>query len=299
MKSNGFSAADRCLADRICLGTVQFGTDYGIANKAGKPSTDMVFDILDYARSAGIRLLDTASDYGNSESLIGKYIAARKADFKIITKMAAAKNNSDAEKNYRATLEKLHQPRIYGYLVRSTDLDEYGKIRKHLETLREKQLVEKIGVSLYKTGELDYLLDSRLPFDIIQVPYSIFDQRFDEYFPVLKKMDVEIYSRSAFLQGLFFLDEDRIAENFTAASTQMAGLRRLSAENDIPIPALCLCFAALNSSIDKIVIGVDSTEQIKTNMESLGYMDRVNNIYNELKALKLEDEEILLPYNWK
>ena len=287
------------MTDRLCLGTAQFGMPYGIANKTGKPSGSKVFEILEYAYKVGIRTIDTASEYGDSESMIGEYVSTHKADFKVIAKMPAAKNDFAIEEDFKAGLKKLGQPRIYGYLVRSAVLGEYRKIRKYLERLREKHLIEKVGLSLYKTDELDRLLDSKQPFDIIQVPYNVFDQRFDGYFPVLKEMGVEIYSRSVFLQGLFFLGEDRISESFTAASTVMTKLRRLSAEKDISVPALCLCFAALNRGIDKIIIGVDSPEQIKENIGSLRNIDRVKNLYDELKSLKLEDEEILLPYNWK
>jgi len=287
------------LIGKICLGTAQFGMDYGIANKNGKPSRDTVFDILDYAHSTGIRTLDTASEYGDSESLIGEYITGRKADFKIISKMATAKNNSDAEKNCRAALERLNQPCIYGYLVRSTALNGYRGMRRHLEELKEKQLIKKMGLSLYKTDELDRLLDSKLPFDIIQVPYNIFDQRFCGYLPILRHMGVEIYSRSVFLQGFFFLDEAEIYENFTGARTVMAKLRGISVERDISINALCLCFAVLNDNIDKVIIGVDSLRQIKENVASLKDINRVKDVYDELKALRLEDEEVLLPYKWK
>lgn len=286
------------MIDRLCLGTAQFGMPYGIANKTGRPSKNAVFDIMEYAYNAGIGIIDTASEYGDSESIIGEYFSIRKADFKIIAKMPAVKGDFTIEDDFRAGLKRLRQPRIYGYLVRSAALSEYRKIQEHLERLKEKHLIEKIGLSLYKTDDLDRLLDSKQPFDIIQVPYNIFDRRFDRYFSLLKGMGIEIYTRSVFLQGLFFLGEDRISESFTAASAAMTGLRRLSAEKSISVSALCLCFAALNGSIDKIVIGVDSPEQIKENIESLRSIDKVKNHYDELKALKLEDEEILLPYNW-
>lgn len=287
------------MIDRLCLGTAQLGMPYGIANKTGKPSRDKAFEILECAYNAGIRTIDTASEYGDSESIIGEYIVAHKADFNVISKMPAEKNNSDAEKSCRAVLKRLNQPRIYGYMVRRRELDSYRSIYGYLKGLKEKQLIKKAGLSLYKPDELDRLLDSKLLFDIIQVPYNIFDQRFEGYFPILKDIGVEIYVRSVFLQGLFFLGEDQISERFTPASAAMTELRRLSTENGLSVSALCLCFAALNSNIDKIIIGVDSPEQIKENIGSLKDIDRVKNCYDELKALSLEDEEILLPYNWK
>jgi uncharacterized protein len=46
---------------KLCLGTVQFGLDYGISNKHGQTPEQEVTFILQTAPDAGIRLLDTAS----------------------------------------------------------------------------------------------------------------------------------------------------------------------------------------------------------------------------------------------
>ena len=50
--------------NKIALGTVQFGLDYGVNNKRGKIPADEVFRILDKAAEAGIDTLDTAHAYG-------------------------------------------------------------------------------------------------------------------------------------------------------------------------------------------------------------------------------------------
>jgi len=57
---------------KYCLGTVQFGTDYGIQDN-GRPKEQQVFDILDYAIDNGIKTIDTAFAYGDAESIIGNY----------------------------------------------------------------------------------------------------------------------------------------------------------------------------------------------------------------------------------
>ena len=48
----------------LILGTVQFGLNYGIANKTGKPSKEQVEEILLNAFDSGINALDTANAYG-------------------------------------------------------------------------------------------------------------------------------------------------------------------------------------------------------------------------------------------
>ena len=41
---------------RLCLGTVQFGLEYGVNNKTGKPGPDEVFAMLDYALEQGMNI---------------------------------------------------------------------------------------------------------------------------------------------------------------------------------------------------------------------------------------------------
>ena len=85
----------------MTLGTVHLGLDYGIANKEGKPDEEKAFGILDTAFATGINCLDTASDYGDSEKVIGKYLSLRKKkrhDLVIVTKFKLGNiSQSDAE----------------------------------------------------------------------------------------------------------------------------------------------------------------------------------------------------------
>ena len=48
---------------KISLGTVQFGTNYGVNSVDGQVKPNEVEKILTYARSKGVDLLDTAHYY--------------------------------------------------------------------------------------------------------------------------------------------------------------------------------------------------------------------------------------------
>jgi aryl-alcohol dehydrogenase-like predicted oxidoreductase len=62
------------LLEKICLGTAQFGLDYGINNTRGKIPKNEVFGILEYALQNGIEFIDTAYAYGDSEKVLGEFI---------------------------------------------------------------------------------------------------------------------------------------------------------------------------------------------------------------------------------
>ena len=55
----------------IILGTAQFGMPYGVANRTGQLDRAQAEATIRIARSGGIRLLDTAVGYGQSEDRDG------------------------------------------------------------------------------------------------------------------------------------------------------------------------------------------------------------------------------------
>jgi aryl-alcohol dehydrogenase-like predicted oxidoreductase len=69
---------------KIGLGTVQFGLDYGISNRSGKTTPDEVIRILETAKQNGIRVIDTAALYGESERVLG-HALPEKHSFEVIT----------------------------------------------------------------------------------------------------------------------------------------------------------------------------------------------------------------------
>lgn len=288
--------------DKFCLGTAQFGLEYGIANNRGKPRKEEIFEMLMYAHNAGLDTLDTAYAYGDSENAIGEFMSQYRKKFKVISKIpyfdGAA--GTGVEQHCIETLKRLKQDRLYGYLVHQFDnIISRKDLLKDVESLKSRGLVDKIGFSLYKPEELDYILGERISFDIIELPYNILDRRFESYFSVLKEKKYEIYIRSIFLQGLFFLDMNKIERDFRQARNVMEKLRNISRDCGLPVHALCLGFVALNSCVDRIIMGVDSLSQLKDNLDSLEQVGRVESVYDSLRELKFEDEKVLVPYNWE
>lgn len=290
------------LIDKLCLGTAQFGLDYGIANNSGKVKKRDAFRILEYAHHRGIRMLDTAPFYGGSEKTIGEFMSGGSRRFDIVSKRRFGRDSTPLVEGYfNNTLENLGQKKIYGCLVHGfEDISAHKKkLRGELESIKKDGFAEKIGVSLYKTKELEYIFENGIPIDIIQLPYNVFDRRFERYFKRLKDRKVEIHARSVFLQGLFFLDKRRIGRYFKNAKKALEGLGDISRKNSIPVNSLCISFAMLNPLVDKVIIGVDSLRQLKENIRSLGDAGRVKKIYKELSSLEFHDETVILPTNWR
>ena len=113
-------------SDRIILGSVQFGLDYGINNLKGKISHNESLKILEYSFENGIRELDTASVYGDSARLIGTFIKQNPSKvFKINTKVSS--KNESLEFQLKKSLDNLCIPKINKLIFHSLDLYNHYK----------------------------------------------------------------------------------------------------------------------------------------------------------------------------
>ena len=284
---------------KIGLGTAQFGMDYGISNNRGKIPKKEVFEILDKAFSSGINLLDTAVEYGTSQELIGEFLKnnPKLKDIKIVTK-DKCKNIKNIKKNFEISLSLLNINKLYGLLLH--DFKQYEKNPNRwneLEKLKQENKVEKIGFSLYYPRELEKIINDKLTIDLIQIPYNIFDRRFEKFFPYLKKHKVEIHARSIFMQGLFFKDPEKVDGYFDKIKNKIKKIRKISQNNDISIAHLCIKFVDMNNNINKLIIGVDSLKNLKENL-NYNKKNLTIDIINDLDSMRVNDENLLIPSNW-
>lgn len=261
---------------KLGLGTVQFGCDYGVSNTFGQVSVQEVAKILEYAKSQGIEILDTAQGYGNSEEVLGSFDLS---PFKIITKMF---KDADLE----ISLKNLNQNSVYGLMFhRSEEITEKSWVK--FEGYKAQGLVEKIGVSVYSPEELLDVIN-KYPIDIVQLPLNLLDQRFLRILPELKSKKIEIHSRSTFLQGLLLMEAADINPYFDAIKSILQG---------IPKPCIESAVGFVNSikEIDKIIVGTTSVDELKQIVAVLNKDVKINNV----ERFSISDEEYICPQNWR
>lgn len=279
---------------KLGLGTVQFGLSYGINNKEGKPGRDQIEKILQLAKKSGIDLLDTAADYGDSEDTIGSLI--QDSQFSIITKTSKSTSVTESVHN---SLTKLNSKHLTGLLVH--DFQQYHSnpaMWREMKRMKIENLVDKIGFSLYSPDQLELLLNNKVDFEILQVPYSIFDQRFESYFKKLKHLGIEIHVRSSFVQGLVFRSPESLSSYFDPIKEKLKLLSKRSQETGKSIQSLCLNFAIVNAEIDRVIIGVDSEENLRSNIDAIRVGLTESEVGN-LRELREDNEEMILPFKWK
>lgn len=284
---------------RIALGTAQFGMDYGINNRRGKVPRHEVFQILDKALEFGVDTIDTAHAYCESEKILGDFVKNCGAKFKVISKLPKCKRHQ-VEEILTASLNRLNASSLYGYLIH--DFESYkndNNIWRELEKLKAIGKIVKIGFSLYYPAEAQHLFDEGLKIDMVQVPFSIFDQRFKSYFSEFKKRRIETYVRSVFLQGLVFKQPKELDNRLLELKANLGRLHSFSEKLKIPIYALCINFVLKDRHIDKAIIGVDNIDNFRQLMQAPDFYSQVDeDDCSFLSSLKVDEEKSIIPFNW-
>lgn len=258
---------------RLALGTAQFGSDYGITNRAGQVGADEAGRILSLAREAGIDCIDTARLYGDSEEVIGGHHEIA-SDLRVITKtptFGSIRDPADARATltqaFEASLQALRRERIYGLLIHDARdlLGPLGpQLWSALEALKANGRVEKIGVSVYGGEAIDAVL-SRYPIAIIQLPFNAFDRRLvaGGQLEALSRAEVEVHARSIFLQGLLLMPADNLPAKFAGLSPGLEKLDKLFAREGLNRLEGLLSVALGRSEISRLVVGVTSAEELQ------------------------------------
>ena len=288
--------------NKIVLGTVQFGLDYGINNFSGKPSENLVKEILDEAYKEGVKFLDTAEAYGDAHEVIGNYHKKSGNKFRIITKFSSTKTDLPANfsKRVEQHLVDLNVETLYCYMFHSFDdfKIHYKENASEIFQLKEAGVIEKFGVSVYNNTEIETLLDFP-EVDLIQLPFNLLDnaKQRSEILLKAKERGVEIHTRSVYLQGLFFKDLNTLSSKLLPLKQELDKVNSISNSTGIKISDLSFTYVFQQDYIDKILIGVDTVEQLRINLEATNTIIP-KSIMDKIDSINVEDKSLLNPSNW-
>ena len=284
---------------KLALVTVQFGLPYGIANQAGQASRSEAKLMLQLASASGIDTLDTAIAYGSSETCLGE---AGVQGFKVVTKLPVVPDDCGdvsawIQQQVNLSLLRLGVTAVYGLLLHRPDqlLGANGaKIYQALQALKDKGQVQKVGISIYAPSELEALIP-RFPFDLVQAPFNLVDRRFYStgWMQRLKDNDVEVHTRSAFLQGLLLMNQSDIPSKFS----QWGGLWNswhewLSEQNGLALHA-CLAFSLSFPEIDRVIVGADTVSQLAEIVSAVNDHPKY-----DFPNIQCGDENLINPGRW-
>lgn len=253
---------------KLVIGTAQFGQDYGVTNQSGKVLLSEVQSIFELARESNISTLDTASVYGDSESVLGDLGVN---DFDVITKlsefdMTKPNLNESIECAMLASLSRLRLTCVDTILLHRPDqlLGCHGeKIFYALKNLKEKGLAKRIGISIYSPNFFDEV-PRKFKFDVVQVPLNVFDQRIisSGWLEKLSNINVSVMARSIFLQGTLLARFVDLPEYFQPWGKEFRAWADYCLINKISPLQASLKFVSQIPEVEKIIVGIESENQL-------------------------------------
>lgn len=285
------------MIQKFILGTVQFGLDYGINNIIGKPTSTQVFEMLDYAASIGVKILDTADAYGNATELLGVFNKTHPGIFTINTKFIS--NREPLKKQLSNTLNLLHVDNINIYFYHCfNDFVNDPELLHELVALKLNQQIRKIGISIYDNDEFRTIINTN-EIDVIQFPFNLLDNYYQrgELMKLAQEKGKELQVRSVFLQGLFFKSLENIPHKLAPLTPYLHEINVLSKEYHLSVEKLALLYALQQPEIDNLLIGVDNLAQLRQNF-NIGHQKISSELINTINQIMVKETELLYPKNW-
>ena len=279
--------------NKLALGTVQFGLNYGLSNDKGKTSYEEAKKIIKILKVNNIDTLDTASEYGSSEKILGK-IGVN--NFHLVTKTSPLKFGvGNVIKSFHQSLKNLNTKSVDGLLIHNIEEvkdSAFDDLFKELLRLKQDKLINKVGFSAYMPEQVDFLLNN-FDFDLIQVPINVFDTRLIDGGQLLslKNKKIEVHARSIFLQGLL-LDFEKLDVYFSQWINQFNCYQKEVIASNLSLLEYALNYVINIKEIDKVVVGVNNEKQLIE-------ITKVKLEKNNLKAYPLREINFLNPSLWK
>lgn len=279
------------------LGTAQLNSEYGIFENRLKASKKELKDIFKILSQKKIKRIDTAPSYKNSERTIG--VLKKKNFFSIDTKIKITTSTKNIKKNLISSLKRLKIDSINIYYIHNPSILKNLKLGKkifdELNKLKQTRRIKYIGASTYYMKEAKFIINN-YKIDFIQVPISIFDQRFlhKNFINLIKKKNIKLIARSVFLQGIIFLNQSELEKKFNKKNSFIkiiSNFQNYCKKKKINPIHCCINFIKNQKIIDGIIIGSKLPKQLISN-----YM------YFKKKKIKtpkfFSKSKYILPINW-
>ncbi len=265
----------------LIIGSVQLGLAYGAANRTGMPDRQTALRLVRRAADAGVGGFDTARAYGESEDRLGEALKGRRVP--TITKLSPLSElplDAPAEAVIAAvdgsiarSLGALQRDRLDCLLLhRAAHLSAFdGQVWKRLEHYLARGVIGSLGVSVQSPQEAHTAL-AYPSVRHIQIPFNILDWRWaeaDVIATIRGKPSVTVHARSVFLQGVLASGDPSVWPHVEGMDARaLISWLKDSAMNfgRQSVADLCLAYVRGQDWIDGVVIGMETEEQLETNL---------------------------------
>jgi aryl-alcohol dehydrogenase-like predicted oxidoreductase len=183
----------------------------------GAVPADAALTALARAEELGCNFVDTAAVYGESEALLGRFLAGRRDRWIIASKYSGQPQGMTAL--VEEQLRRLGTDCIDLYQIHWAPRGSEASLYAELETLKRAGKIRFAGVSLRSAGDIDHVLDHAV-IDALQMPVSLLDpEPLASRRRLLRERGIGVIARSA-LRGGFLTGKYGASSRFEAAGDQ-------------------------------------------------------------------------------
>ena len=287
------------MENKIILGSANFEQKYGIKKNFIKKSE--IKKIFSLATKYNVKTIDTSSLYQKSEKIIG---SLNKNRFKVMSKISSPpkyikKGNINKWIKYKTmnSLRNLKIKRFECLLLHNADclLGKNGNaIYESVKGIKINGLTNGIGISIYDFNILNTIL-KRFKFDLIQLPFNVFDQRLlkSGLLKKLKKKKIKIHARSIFLQGILLLKNNQIPKKLKKFNKTWNIWQDWLKKNRYSPLQACLSFVLKQKEVDNFIVGLNNKNQFN---QILKIKKTKNNF--KLPNFNIQDKKLIDPRKW-
>ncbi|MEX1018888.1 MAG: aldo/keto reductase [Litorilinea sp.] len=298
----------------LALGTVELGVDYGIPAPGhfGKPSVNDAIRLVHAAIDAGINFIDTARAYGSSEEVLGQALADRRDQVvlasKVTTQLPDSTPTPDAtlkahmRESLHTSLTALRTDTLDVWQIHNVDattLAQCETLAELFDEVRRAGKVRFVGGSFYGADLPSQALTADL-FDVMQVTYSVLDQRInDTFLPQAAAQNVGVIVRSILLKGALTARGDFLPDNLEELRAASRHFRELVAQHlpQSSAPQAAIAFGLAHPHIHSVLVGVRTEQEIHENIQA-AQLTLSTDFLAACAVLRIDNPDLLNPGTW-
>ena len=296
------------------LGTVELGLDYGIGapGEFERPDETAAIRLVHAALDAGVNFVDTARAYGDSERVLGLALAKRRDEVVLATKVDPRRPDGGVWES--GAMQRVMQASLETSLrlLRTDHVDIWMIHSIDAALLRQREIMAEVFADARRRGQIGWtgasFYGATLPeealgydlFDVIQVTYSVLDQRLNErVLPLADERHVGVVARSILLKGALTERAEQLPPRLAPLRDRSRRFRALLATiNGGMTPAQgAIAFGLANPHIDTVLVGVRTEAELAEDLAAVD-MQFTSQELGELQALGVDDESLLDPSTW-
>ena len=292
---------------QIALGTVELGLPYGLGvdGASSQPSYEQAERLVHAALDKGIRFIDTARAYGDSEEVLGRCLGGRRSGLILATKVGplVLEGRSDTElaasisASVEQSLRTLRTDFVDWLMLHSATLahvEQLHRLLEPIEALRKQGKLRAFGASIYDDALRISL--QQPDFACLQVAASAIDRRVERALAQCPAPDKDFVIRSVLLRGALTDRYRMLPESMQPLRDAIGELDQLAANAGISLTELAYRYV---SGFDGLfLVGTASVTELEQAVRFVERGPLSPEITAAIRSLKSLDDHFLSPAKW-